>query len=309
MRDRINSKIGRIKALSLETINRRKTAEQVWQASTKKGLLYASEVLTYTKETINAIEKAQNEIARWALGTNRGTAITGLCGELGWKSVTGEIRQRKLIYWAKLMRMGNDRWPKMVLKEMIKDDHEYKWEKEIREAREWLDIPTIPTDLASNANKWKRFINQKWNNTENKEWQADKSEKSSLKWYPINKLHKGVQFADGRKDTATLVQVRLGSLYTDKTNQCCDTEADIIHVIMKCKINEHARNEKILEIINNPDKDDTEKMKTISTDTTKENIQMIHKLVSVWRKSRTPIGDRQAVPAIALAGQVRADNE
>ncbi len=308
MRDRINSKIGRIKALSLETINRRKTAEQVWQASTKKGLLYASEVLTFTKETIMTIERAQNEIARWALGTNRGTAITGLRGELGWKSVQGEIRQRKLLYWAKLMRMDNDRWPRKVLNEMMEDDHEYKWEKEIHEARQWLDIQTIPTSLAANHNKWKSFIKHRWNKKENEEWEADKNVKSSLKWYPKTSLHKGNNFADGRKDTATLIQVRLGSLYTDKKIPCCGVEADIIHVILNCDKNEHKRNDKLREIIRS-DKNDTEKMRTISNDTSRENINTIHNIVSSWRKGRSPIGDRQDVPALAQAGQNRAENE
>ena len=67
-----------------------------------------AEVLTYTKETINMIEKAQNEIARWVLGTNRSAAIVGLRAELRWKPIGGVIRKRKLTYWARVMRMSDN---------------------------------------------------------------------------------------------------------------------------------------------------------------------------------------------------------
>ena len=56
-------------------------------------------MITYSKKWINALEVAQNTIARFMTGTSQRASKVGLQGELGWRGMLSEIWERKLVYY------------------------------------------------------------------------------------------------------------------------------------------------------------------------------------------------------------------
>ena len=277
LREKTNTSIGRTKGLALETINRGKSAETIWLGETKPKMLYACEIIPYNKNTIEQLEKAQNEIGRWILGTNQSTALAGIRGELGWTTVEGEIKRRKVEYWLKIAQMKNDRWPKILLEDMILNNWKSSWYKQVIEAKKWMNIEH--SSIYS-----KNRIRQKWTYTEQKHWTEEKQGKTSLKWYRKDNLTPGVQLKASEKANRLMHKIRTGSMYIGRETTCCEQRATIEHIIIYCKTVENIRSRDIKNIRQDQSKSDIQKMEYISGNLKEENIENIYNIVTEWKQ-------------------------
>ena len=91
---------------------------KLWQNVLKPKMFYGQEILIYyDREWKNRLESAQHQGCK-ILGVKRTTNKVGVRLELDWKSVEGETMVAKMKWQGKLNLMEENRWPKIVLREM-----------------------------------------------------------------------------------------------------------------------------------------------------------------------------------------------
>lgn len=84
-------------------------------------------MLSYDREWIRKIESPQHKIGCRILKVRNKASCMGVRGELGWKSLEGEIMHAKLILFGKVVRMPSSRWCQKVLVEAEKQEVRVEW--------------------------------------------------------------------------------------------------------------------------------------------------------------------------------------
>jgi len=116
-------------ARARQSMDKTKVAEALWQLSVKRSLVYGGGVVLFSEEVVNKLEIAQNKIIKWLLGLHWSSSSTMASGILRWGSITGEIVQQIVGWWGKMSRMEDNRWPRMIFKEMMENGEIYQWYK------------------------------------------------------------------------------------------------------------------------------------------------------------------------------------
>ncbi len=221
-------------------------AEAMWKMKMRPTALYATEVVPCTKKWVEEIEKAENDMGRYILGTSKGAPIAGIRGELGWPSVQGEIWKRKLCYRGKILKMEPERWPKIVLEDMGRNGYgekdTFQWKKEIKEASEAFEINLEGMDGGDGSyDSFKRELNTKWWAYEEKKWQAEKEVRNSMKFYCKKSLRSMANHLRGTKAAKTISRFRMGDigLIEGKKKEGCpickiNFQNGVEHVLLRC---------------------------------------------------------------------------
>ena len=146
----------------------------------RPALLYGAEVITYSKKWINALEVAQNTIARFMTGTSQRASKVGLQGELGWRGMLSEIWERKLVYYGGVKNMGEERWPRIALQEMESEQRGNKWLKTIEEGMREIGV----TYTGQGTKVWKRTVKRAITQWSDRVWKEGRASNEKLKEYP-----------------------------------------------------------------------------------------------------------------------------
>ena len=89
--------------------------------------------------------------------TSQGAARAGLRGELGWRSMQGEIWRRKLSYYGIVKNMKDNRWPKIVFMEVENENPvRNAWLKEVQKAMD--EVGVIYNNQG--VKKWRRVVDR-----------------------------------------------------------------------------------------------------------------------------------------------------
>jgi hypothetical protein len=89
-----------------------KAAESMWWAMVVPVLNYGTEIWGSGKCV--EIERVQLETGRRILGVGKKTADDVVRGELGWWTMKAQRNMKKLLYWARLVRMDDSRLAKQI---------------------------------------------------------------------------------------------------------------------------------------------------------------------------------------------------
>jgi hypothetical protein len=236
----INKRVGLTKAQAGEATDTTWVAEVIWEKVMKPGLLHGAEVVKYSKTTINKIESAQKSVAKWICGASRRASGCGVIGELGWYSIHGEIAKRKVAYWGRLIRMGQERWAKKALNSILEGKTKSEWREEVQEACCWLGDTW---EWLEDTN-WKEKLYDRWRSLEEAKWREEKSQKGSMQNYSKERLLGREEYLDGTGESKTLCKMRIGDIgeFTDreKTIQVChkckdNTDNLARHILLECK--------------------------------------------------------------------------
>ena len=236
----IARRVGITKMRARETKDMVWAADEIWSKIMKPGIMYGAEVIPFKKKTVSTIEIAQNKIGRWAMGLSRSAPRCGIRAEMGWTTISGEIAKRKVTFWGRLVRMGEYRWPKRILKLILREEEENEWYSETRKATMWLgDTMEDITDK-----NWKSKVYKRWKDKEEMEWWAEAREQVTMVNY--SKMNWGSReiFLDGSKESKTLCRYRVGDIgYREdkiergwKCHRCQETTILLAkHIIQDCK--------------------------------------------------------------------------
>ena len=105
---------GLCKAVAIGSHNRPKMAKVMWDRVAKPAILYGSEVVKYTREAVEGLDMKQRDVGRVALGVLKGTANSGVLGEMGWMGIKEEMVCKKLIFYGHLKYLPQEWWSKQV---------------------------------------------------------------------------------------------------------------------------------------------------------------------------------------------------
>ena len=279
-------KMGHVKHIAQSTESPEITAANLWESEVKNKMLYASEIVTYGKAEIDSLEKKQVEMARWIWGSARNAAKIGLRGELGWMSIKGEIWKRKLVFWGRLMRMDEQRWPKKVLQEILKGEYDSKWWRSVIEAKRELGVE-VSGDI-ENKMRWKNGVKKAWHRWEQDAWQQAKAGMVSLRWNTKERIVGRMDYVSGDEKKIKF-GVRTGSLYLGaKVKECCGKKMEsckgIEHVLLECGKVKDEREEILGTKMDMWGRDigKEELMRKISDGESQQTWEGIKQLIKIW---------------------------
>ena len=86
-----------------------------WRNVAIPSILHGTEAVPFCDANIKEIERAQNQVAKYALGVPIGTA--GICAqfELGLKSFRHLLYEHQLKFYQRVLKLDDSRWVKQAL--------------------------------------------------------------------------------------------------------------------------------------------------------------------------------------------------
>lgn len=153
--------------------------EKMWLQVIKPKLMYGKEVIVYDKQWIGKLESAQHKAGCHILKVRSKAPCMGVRGELGWKSIEGEIMHAKLIFCRRIFWMPQSRWVQRILIQADKLGIKTDWWKKVEEAENRFEI-SHKDYLQKN---WKKIVRSKWRRWEEIEWRRKCKESWALRYY------------------------------------------------------------------------------------------------------------------------------
>ena len=180
----------------------------VWNRAMRPALLYGAEIIEYSKAWVKKLEVAQNQVARWLTGTSQRASRVGLSGEMGWRKMETEIWERKLVCYGVVQGMAENRWPKIILKEMEEDPSTKSWLATVKGTMLKVGI----TYTGQSPKQWKSLVKKAVRGWEMPSWKSDKERHEGLKEYPKDELGKREEYLNFTKTSKMLCKFRLDDL-------------------------------------------------------------------------------------------------
>jgi hypothetical protein len=116
-------------------------------------------------------------MARWALGVSKRAPEAGMRALLGLSSIDGEVKKRQIMWWSRIERMSEDRWPKQMLLEMQSGQYPSKWWGEVQGA---LTAFHLTKEGVAQTAKPLAMIKAAWRQSEQQRLDQDRAERTSL---------------------------------------------------------------------------------------------------------------------------------
>ena len=124
-------KLGILKARCGQTEDRTLTGKAMWSGMITKGTLFGSNVIDTPKKWLSDLDKTHAQAARWIIGASPKTSTERSLRELDWSSMEQDAALSKICLHARILKMTEDRWPKLALAEMMSWGSNSKWVTEI----------------------------------------------------------------------------------------------------------------------------------------------------------------------------------
>jgi len=99
--------------------DRSEMAYMTWTRIALPAILYGAEVIPLTQDTINTIEKCQNQVAKFMLQIPQSSANISSCIDAGLQPVWSLIAQKVIIYAHNVMKKPDSNWAKKAFKEQV----------------------------------------------------------------------------------------------------------------------------------------------------------------------------------------------
>ena len=103
----------------------------MWSGMITKGTLFGSNVIDTPKKWLSDLNKTHAQAARGIIGTSPKTSTARSLRELDWSSMEQDAALSKICLHARILKMAEDRWPKIALTEMMAWGSNSKWVTEI----------------------------------------------------------------------------------------------------------------------------------------------------------------------------------
>ena len=236
MKNKAISMSMKIVPLAKETVDCIGMTDMLWTGEALPSILYGTEVVAMTKETIASLEKQQNNVARQVLGMNRSINGNVVRSEMGWKSMEGHIYKRKMNFWVYLHQLDEHRWAKIMLEESIRIRTE--WYKECVAIR--VELGILGKSRNMSIQQWKKYVNWKVKKWEDKQNRAAIEQCKSLRHYDKSFDGRREEYLD-RRGWKVISKFRLGvplieSRIEDngKCRLCGEQFRDMNHIVINC---------------------------------------------------------------------------
>jgi len=222
-------------ARARQSMDKRKVAEALWRISMKRSLLFGCGAMVITKATQKRLEVAQNKIIKWILGVHWSASATMATEIVQWKSIETEIAQQVLMWWSKVLRMGEDRWPYQIYQEMIRQEQPSQWLSQLRRISEENRVSPWRLDTS----EWKKGVEDSVLSRR----RSEQGRKEGIRWKVVEPGGTGMQGISEVEQTR-LRQIVCNDEWSVAGNRgqprcpvCCQVWGDWrYHVIWGCDI-------------------------------------------------------------------------
>ena len=119
VRQRAQSYLYRVLSLVKTGPKQSDLAYSLWNQVALPSILYGTEVMPITKETLNVVESCQNTIGKFILQIPRSSANASCYVDAGLRPVWSLIAERTLQYAHRTMRKPQTSWAKIAMNECI----------------------------------------------------------------------------------------------------------------------------------------------------------------------------------------------
>ena len=208
---------------------------------------YGEEIINYTKDELNAIQKAENRAYRYIMNAPHYTPIAALRGEIGASSHIARDMKTKLNFIRHIIQDGNQ-----LLKTIFDDIMERSrdpWAKTVNNY-----IREMNLNITKIGRMKKEEINHKIRQWDSECWRAELETKKTLETYRKHKIEIKTETSmyDNTIESDILFQVRTNTLNLgwrkkhkneDTTCQMCKIEEeDLQHFLLYCPELQRHRN-------------------------------------------------------------------
>lgn len=161
-----------------------KAAENVWWSMVIPVLNYGAEIWGATK--FLEAEKLQVEAGRKLLRVSRKMSDAVVRGELGWWTMRAQRDLKRLVYWARLVRMDDTRLVKIVYRQRReqKIQRYNDWCSQVRRTLISLKLGQVwESELVGREQDWKSLVKASLRAREEADWKDQMEKKPKLRLY------------------------------------------------------------------------------------------------------------------------------
>ena len=176
-----------------------------WKCIALPGILYGINIIDFTKQEGEQLQRIENSVGRQILGAARYTQETAIRGEIGTSSMKARIMEGQLNYLQYILRGEGNELISSIVEEM-RVANKSKWIKGLINDRRMIGIKGV--------NIKNKEIRKKVRIWDTNEWKREMENKSSLKLYQKWRLEIGgqEQVYDNREASVILFKARSNNL-------------------------------------------------------------------------------------------------
>lgn len=210
-----------------------------WKSIALPTILYASSIMAFTKEEIQNLQRIENSVYSAILGAPCYAQVPALRGDIGSSAMETRIRQNQLNYLKYVEDHERNELVKRIVveKALMKKDY---WIKSTKEFMKEINVKYCELRTIKKEN-----LNNKIKQWDNKKWQKEVAEKSSLSIYKNWKSGvKEESIYDNRPSSEILFKARTNNLKLNDRNRhnygdtrclmCEWTYEDLKHFLLWC---------------------------------------------------------------------------
>ena len=139
VRRRAHTYAYRVLSLSKCGPKRSDLAFSLWNQVALPSILYGSEVIPLTKETINEVEKCQSIVGKFILQIPRSSANVTCNIDAGLRPIWSIVAERVLVYARSTMEKPRSYWPKIAMDESISETDISPYTRYLQEWKDKVD--------------------------------------------------------------------------------------------------------------------------------------------------------------------------
>ncbi|XP_064485968.1 uncharacterized protein LOC135398497 [Ornithodoros turicata] len=252
---KMNKKEGHSWHLARHSFNPYEIGRLHWKTTAVPAATYANEAISYSKTTMDQLERQQRELGRWLLQGSFATPNPAIEGELGWSTYSFREARSKTNFLGRAIHGPEQAYITRVFRYLRFTGVKIHWIKKIKQIDRVYSIGT-KRHTATNQKEWTRITRKELHQTESQRWTSSVARRKSMARYGENKTSPAPErFYWGDRASGLLFQARTGSLPTRKRISelfssdnpvctLCDTgeEEDLEHILRSCPALEKTRN-------------------------------------------------------------------
>ncbi len=243
MKSRAESLANQTLGQSAASCNRPYAGKVIWECVSKPKILYGTEIFILTRKATNELTVVQNKLGRKLLKLSDKAPQEAVLGELGWRQIEDEMRDRRVRLFIFLNSLDDSRWSNIVLKWVMRAGKS-RWWKQIQKDLDYLCmiVPDPGTDRRLFDGLVKAFSLLKMQLL----WKSEMLSKSTLTLYRKRDKWGAYEGLGRGKGNRLVLKARTGDLETHARTHhwdhlgpecrvCGGSYESVTHIVMECE--------------------------------------------------------------------------
>ena len=159
VKKKARSYLSGVLALTRSGPNRSALAHALWTVCGLPSILYGTEIIPLTQDTIKEVEKCNTAVGKFILQIPRSSANVACYIDAGLKPVSSVIAEKVLMYAHRIMSKPNNYWPKMAMTENLSSGTKSPYTRSLLKIKTESDCLNFSPDQIKKSVKAKAITN------------------------------------------------------------------------------------------------------------------------------------------------------